>query len=83
MYAKGQGVEQSYEKAVEYYRQAAEQGNATAQCNLGMMYYHGRGVEKSMEMAEKYVRMAAEQGNTAAMAVLDQWEEEGTLANPD
>ena len=83
MYAKGQGVEQSYEKAVEYYRQAAEQGNATAQCNLGMMYYHGRGVEKSMEMAEKYVRMAAEQGNTAAMAVLDQWEEEGTLANQD
>ena len=31
-------------KPSEWYRKAAEQGNATAQCNLGVAYDHGRGV---------------------------------------
>ena len=31
MYANGQGVEQSYEKAVEYYQLAADQGYEPAQ----------------------------------------------------
>ena len=36
-----------YKEAVEWYRQAAEQGSAAAQCNLGSCYLHGRGVEQS------------------------------------
>ena len=35
MYDKGRGVEQDDEQAVFWYRKAAEQGNARAQCNLG------------------------------------------------
>jgi len=41
MYEKGDGVEESYEKAVEWYLKAAEQVNADAQCNLGWMYVNG------------------------------------------
>ena len=38
MYEKGQGVDQDYIKAVEWYQRAAEQGVADAQYNLGNMY---------------------------------------------
>ena len=41
MYEKGDGVEESYEKAVEWYLKAAEQELADAQCNLGWMYVNG------------------------------------------
>jgi len=44
MYDNGQGVSQSYEQAVKWYRQAAQQGDAIAQLNLGNMYNSGRGV---------------------------------------
>ena len=48
MYRKGRGVEQDYEEAVKWYRQAAEQGHAIAQTNLGWMYRKGRGVEQDV-----------------------------------
>jgi TPR repeat protein len=45
MYAHGrQGVNLSYERAVEYYEAAARQGMANAQLNLGVSYYIGDGV---------------------------------------
>ena len=45
MYAIGQGVEKSEEKAVECYQKAAEQGYDKAQYNLALMYAGGHGVE--------------------------------------
>ncbi len=44
MYAKGEGEPQDYVQAVRRYRKAAEQGDASAQSNLGFMYDNGRGV---------------------------------------
>jgi hypothetical protein len=38
MFVNGEGVDQSYEKAVEYYTMAAEQGDAGGQYNLGNMF---------------------------------------------
>ena len=35
-YKNGQGVEKNLAEAVKYYRLAAQKGNASAQCNLGM-----------------------------------------------
>lgn len=35
-YYEGQGVEQDYSQAVYWYRKAAEQGVAEAQCNVGV-----------------------------------------------
>jgi len=46
MYAKGQGIVQDDAEAIRWYRQAAAQGIALAQNNLGWMYAEGRGVAK-------------------------------------
>ena len=44
----------------------AEQGDATAQCNLGEMYYKGEGVALDYTEAVKWYRRAAEQGLAVA-----------------
>ena len=46
MYDNGWGVPQDHAKAANWYRKAAEQGDAKAQHNLGWMYYKGEGVVK-------------------------------------
>ena len=46
--------------------QAAEQGNATAQYNLGVMYDNGQGVRQDDAQAVHWYRKAAEQGNVEA-----------------
>ena len=45
---------------------AAEQGNANAQTNLGVMYHYGQGVPKDNTEAVKWFRMAADQGYPGA-----------------
>ena len=47
-------------------RQAAEQGDATAQFNLGFMYANGEGVLKDNAEAVRWYRLAAEQGLASA-----------------
>jgi len=44
----------------------AEQGDAKAQFNLGIMYYEGTGVPENDTEAVKWYRMAAEQGDVSA-----------------
>ena len=47
-------------------RQAAEQGDATAQFNLGNMYANGEGVPQDDAEAVRWYRLAAEQGLASA-----------------
>lgn len=49
-------------ETVEWYRKAAEKGNASAQNNLGVIYANGIGVAQNRTEAEKWYRKAAEQG---------------------
>jgi hypothetical protein len=49
-------------------KQRAEQGDAEAQFNLGLMYGSGRGVEKDEKEGVKWIRKAAEQGFEPAKA---------------
>ena len=63
MYFKGQGVPQDYAAAVSWYRKAAEQGNASAQYNLGVMYDNGQGVPQDYAAAVSWYRKAADQGD--------------------
>ena len=44
----------------------AEQGNAVAQFNLGVMYEKGQGVLQDYKTAVKWYRLSAEQGNVNA-----------------
>ena len=51
---------------IQLWKLAAEQGNATAQYNLGVAYDNGRGVAKNHQEAAKWYRLAADQGNADA-----------------
>ena len=62
----GKTGEKNYGKALELYTAAAEQGNATAQHNLGLAYYYGRGTDKDYEKAAYWFKKSAEQGYTNA-----------------
>ena len=53
-------------EAVKWYRKAAEQGDADAQFNLGVMYAKGEGVPQNHAEALKWFRLAADQGNARA-----------------
>jgi len=51
-----------YATAYKEFKILAEQGDATAQFSLGMMYYNGEGVAQDYKEAMKWFRLAAEQG---------------------
>ena len=64
--AVGRGVTKDEDEAVKWFRKAADQGDAAAQCNLGNMYAEGRGVTKDEAEAVKWFRKAAERGHSPA-----------------
>jgi TPR repeat protein len=55
-----------YATAYTHYKALAEQGNAIAQFNLGIMYKKGRGVPKDNTKAVEWFRKAANQGDAIA-----------------
>ena len=55
----GDGVPQDYVEAAAWYRLAAEQGNASAQNNLGFMYATGEGVPQDNVEAHMWLNLAA------------------------
>ena len=61
---KGKGVPQDHKEALKWYQKAAEQGNASAQGNLGDMYEFGKGVTQDYAEALNWYRKAADQGNS-------------------
>ena len=60
-YDNGRGVPEDDAEAVRWYRLAAEQGEAAAQSNLGLMYEHGDGVPQDYVEAVRWYRLAADQ----------------------
>ena len=64
MYEAGQGVSQDYQKAAYWYAKSANQGNFTAQSNLGTLYVIGE--KKDYQQAIYWYRKAAAQGYAAA-----------------
>ena len=69
-YSYGNGVEQSDNEAVKWYRQAADKDVAGAMFNLGVCYKNGRGVGQSDDEAVTWYRKAAEKDDTRAMTNL-------------
>jgi tetratricopeptide (TPR) repeat protein len=65
-YRVGLGVEQSYEKAIEYLTLAIQQDNPNAMFQLALMYYQGEGVTTSFEKAIEFYTQAATQGHASA-----------------
>ncbi len=56
-----------YATALREFRPLAEQGDAVAQNNLGVMYRRGEGVPQDYAEAVKWYRKAAEQGAALAL----------------
>ena len=55
-----------YLTALRLYRQAADQGSANAQYNLGVMCDRAEGMPKDLEQAARWYRKAADQGDPEA-----------------
>ncbi|GHT40295.1 hypothetical protein AGMMS49921_01440 [Endomicrobiia bacterium] len=64
------GVEQNYKEASNWFKKSAEQGNAKAQYNLGLMYDKGEGVKQDYKEAVDWYKKAALQGHSDARTVL-------------
>ena len=58
--------EGDYPAAFRLFKKAAEQGQANAQYNLGLMYYNGEGVTRDAKQAVYWWQKAAEQGDAGA-----------------
>lgn len=52
-------TEDTYDKAVEYYRLAAAMGNVHSISNLGYCYLYGRSIEPNVSLAIAYFKVAA------------------------
>jgi TPR repeat protein len=67
IFHKGEdGVEQDYKNAMEYYKKAAAQGDASSMINLGVMYEKGQGVQQDYKQAMEWYLKAADKDNGLA-----------------
>ncbi len=68
MYYEGEGVEQDFSKAADYYEMLAEKGSATAfeYYVLGFLYHHALGRDKDINKAVEYLKTAADMGSSGA-----------------
>jgi uncharacterized protein len=66
-----------YATAFNEWKPLAQQGDASAQYNLGFMYDNGQGVPQDYREAVKWYRLAAEQVNSSAQTNLGWMYENG------
>jgi TPR repeat protein len=78
-----EGTDQHYEKAVLWYKKAADQGNAIAQNNLGECYENGKGLPKDIQQAVYWYKKAVEQDDAYAQFNLGQCYENGSGVEQD
>ena len=64
-----EGVAEEIDDAAVLLRAAAEQGNAEAQYNLGVMYLEGLGVTQDSVEAYAWIRTAAAQGKRGTLEI--------------
>ena len=60
----------NYADAVSFFRDAAQQGHADSQFQLGWCFFCGNGVTQNMKTATEWYRKAADQGHTKAQCEL-------------
>ena len=72
-----------FEDAFGCFQQAAEQGHAASQYELGFAYSLGFGTEQNDEESLKWYRKAAEQGHKEAIEFLEELEERAPAGGED
>jgi len=68
----GDGLPVDYDKAVDWFRKAAEDEEPTAEYNLGWAYEAGLGVAKDLDHAVEWYRKSADHGDQSAKRRLDE-----------
>ncbi|MDB4254940.1 sel1 repeat family protein [bacterium] len=81
MYLNEIGVLQDFAEAAKWLRKAAEQGNPSAQINLGVMYSYGDGVPQSNVLAHMWYDIASTNGHFEANKLRD--ERAGLMSQAD
>ncbi|MCH9020157.1 MAG: SEL1-like repeat protein, partial [Proteobacteria bacterium] len=66
LHGRGKGLPTDYAAAARWFREAAEQGHAEAQFNLGILYATGAGVERDRVQALMWLILADSAGVEAA-----------------
>ena len=77
MYAKGQGVAQDYQQALAWYKKAANQGDATAQNNVGWMYFTAKAWRGTTNKLRRGIRRRQTKGIVDAQNNLGVMYDEG------
>lgn len=72
-----QYYKKNYDKAIKYFKQAAEQGYAFAQYYMGYIYMNGQGVAIDYSEGIKWTRLSAEKGYHKAQELLGWYYENG------
>ncbi len=70
MFLRAEGSEQSFDKAITWFRRGLANGDALCQYELGLMYLKGFGVPKDAFRAADYLKAAAEQDFASAQVHL-------------
>ncbi len=83
LYYSGRIGEQSYAKAVKYYKMAADLGCMIASENLGYCYYYGRDVEVDYEKAFNYFIKPAMAGRTESIYKIGDMYSKGLYVDED
>ncbi|KAL0223921.1 hypothetical protein P9112_003311 [Eukaryota sp. TZLM1-RC] len=68
-------MDEQYQEATRWYRQAADNGHPLSQNNLSICYTYGEGVTKDLKLAKFWAEKAIENGYTDASANLSILEE--------
>lgn len=76
-YEQGLGVFPNFQRALTWYRKAAEHGDLALQASLGERYYLAKGVKRNLREAEHWLQLAAERGDPVCQRYLGQIFEKG------
>lgn len=80
---EGLGVAKDYDKAFQFYLQAADQNYAPAQNSLALMYWFGKGTPKNLEKTIEYFQKAVKHNNLMACCHLARLYEDGFIKETD
>ena len=72
MFLRGEGMEQSFDKALTWFKRGVANGDALCQYEMGLMHLHGFGVRKDAVLAADYFKEAANQDFASAQVNMGQ-----------
>ena len=70
MFRKSASGRSDYQKAAEWFKRSAKQGNIEAQYKIGLMYLRGFGVKINYVKAYAWLKVAASQGSKKSLHFL-------------